>query len=354
MKKALAICLVLITLVSLAACGKSEAAKAADELILAIGTVTLDSEAAIVAAEDAVKALSPEDLEQVENIAVLESARATYDDLVLSDKAAKVDAVIDAIGTVTLESGDAIAAARAAYDAEDEAVQAKVTQYNVLVGAENAYAAAQVEVQIDAIGTVTLDSRAVIANARDAYKALNADAQACVSNYAVLSTAIDTYNDLRETARAAAFKKLDPEEDKVQGITWYYPSATPNYINTRSYVLPYIGKNSYSTWLRLVINYTGDDWVFWETAIFVVDGTRYTKTYSYFDVERDNDYGDVWEYVDISPTESDIQMLWAIANSKETIVRFQGDNYHYDLTIKSSDKTAIKQVLTAYELNTPL
>jgi hypothetical protein len=42
-------------------------------------------------------------------------------------------------------------------------------------------------------------------------------------------------------------------------------------------------------------------------------------------------------------------MLKQIANSKETIVRFQGDNYHYDLTVKSSDKTAINQVLTAYE-----
>ena len=46
---------------------------------------------------------------------------------------------------------------------------------------------------------------------------------------------------------------------------------------------------------------------------------------------------------------TDIEMLKAIANSKETIVRFQGDNYHYDLTVSASDKKAIKEVLTAYE-----
>ena len=34
---------------------------------------------------------------------------------------------------------------------------------------------------------------------------------------------------------------------------------------------------------------------------------------------------------------------------KETVVRFQGDHYHYDLTISSSDKSAISQVLIAYE-----
>lgn len=44
-----------------------------------------------------------------------------------------------------------------------------------------------------------------------------------------------------------------------------------------------------------------------------------------------------------------IEMLEKIANSKETIVRFQGDQYYYDVTVKSSDKTAISQVLTAYE-----
>ena len=47
--------------------------------------------------------------------------------------------------------------------------------------------------------------------------------------------------------------------------------------------------------------------------------------------------------------EKDIEMLQAIADSEETIVRFQGDNYHYDLTISASDKKAIQSVLTAYE-----
>ena len=42
-------------------------------------------------------------------------------------------------------------------------------------------------------------------------------------------------------------------------------------------------------------------------------------------------------------------MLKEIAASKETIVRFQGEHYRYDLTIKASDKTAINDVLTAYE-----
>lgn len=357
MKKVLALCLVLITIVSLTACMKSEAAKAADEMILAIGTVTLESKAAIEAAEAAVDGLEPKEVEQLDNLAVLEAARATYDQLVREDKAATIAAQIDAIGTVTLDSGDAIAAARAAYDAEDADVQALVSNYDVLTAAEQSYAAAKAQViidQIDALGKITLESRKAIVDARNAYNALNENEKALVTNYNVLTTAVDTYNDARETAKDAAFKKLTTETDKVNGITWYYPKGYPNYINTRSYVLPYLGKNASSTWMRLVMNYTGDDWVFFESITLVVDGQRYYKVYNYFDVERDNGYGDVWEYVDISPSEADIEMLRAIANSKETIVRFQGDNYHYDLTIKASDKTAIKQILDAYELVTPL
>lgn len=47
--------------------------------------------------------------------------------------------LIDAIGTVTAESGEAIAAARSAYDALNDAQKALVTNYDVLLAAEEAY-----------------------------------------------------------------------------------------------------------------------------------------------------------------------------------------------------------------------
>ena len=132
--------------------------------------------------------------------------------------------------------------------------------------------------------------------------------------------------------------------DKVENITWYKPQAYPYYANSRSYVLPYIGVDSYgNAWLRLVFHYTGDSWIFFKKITVSVDVQNYVKDFDYFEVSRDNGSGDVWEYVDIS-------MLRAIAASKETIVRFQGDDYHYDLTVKSSDKSAIISVLDAYSL----
>ena len=50
--------------------------------------------------------------------------------------AEKVSSLIDAIGTVTLESGDAISEARTAYDALTEDQKALVSNYNVLTAAE--------------------------------------------------------------------------------------------------------------------------------------------------------------------------------------------------------------------------
>ena len=74
-----------------------------------------------------------------------------------------------------------------------------------------------------------------------------------------------------------------------------------------------------------------------------------TSAFNYFDVTRDNDYGVVWEYADCPVSESDIDLLWAVANSSQTIVRFEGDDYRYDHTVSESDKQAIRDVLTAFE-----
>lgn len=63
-----------------------------------------------------------------------EDAIAAY-----KEQAAKVEAMIDAIGEVTLDSEDAITAAREAYDALAAEAKFYVTNYSVLVAAENAW-----------------------------------------------------------------------------------------------------------------------------------------------------------------------------------------------------------------------
>ena len=132
---------------------------------------------------------------------------------------AAVKELIDAIGEVTLESGDAIDAARAAYDALTDTQKELVKNYEELTAAEEAYtnlvdaaAAKAVDDLIDAIGEVTVDSGDAIKAARAAYDALTDTQKELVKNYEKLLAAEELYEEL--TASAAAIAQKAAEEAK--------------------------------------------------------------------------------------------------------------------------------------------
>ena len=187
-----------------------KAAKAVDDMIDAIGEVTLESEEAIAAARAAYEALTEAQKAEVKSYDKLTAAEARLADL----KAAKpVDDMIDAIGEVTLESEDAIAAARAAYEALTEAQKAEVKSYDKLTAAEarlaDLKAAKAVDDMIDAIGEVTLESEGTIDAARAAYEALTEAQQAEVKSYDKLTAA---------EARLAVLKPAKPVEKLIDAI----------------------------------------------------------------------------------------------------------------------------------------
>lgn len=294
MKKTIAAILALVMILSLTACGKSEAAKAADAKIDAIGEVTLDSGTAIANAENAVKALSEEDLNALSGRSKLEKARDTYDALVLMD-------------------------------------------------------------MIDNMGEITEDSGKVIEDIRSKYSSASENARSAVTNYSIFEAAEATYTELADAAaeklRAegeAALATMRVEEDKVQKMSFYYPVGFPEYIDTCTYALCYVGTSSTNTWVRIRYDYVGDDWVFWDHLTFLIDGQTYYRVYRHFDVERDNDHGDVWEYIDFTADDDDLELFAAIAASDETIIRFEGDAKRYDLTVSQQDKDAIRDALAAY------
>ena len=366
MKRFTAAMLAIAMLLALAGCGKSEAAKAVDDQIAAIGEITLDSESAITAAEEAVAALADEDREQLENTAALDEARAAYDELVhaaeLDAAASEVEDAIAAIGSVTLESGDAVKAARSAFDAADAEVQALVENAAELDAAEAALSELQVaeaERLISAIGEVTLDSGALIDDAQDFFDTLSADTAAAVSNASALEDAAAQLKSLRQAKADELLSTMKLEEDIVRGMRFYYPSGWKFYSNgswaadLTCFIRPYLGQDDTHTWLRLIYNYTGDSWVFFKSLIIAADDERFTKSFNYFDIVHDNGGGDVWEYIDTEVSDSDIEMLWAIANSEQAIIRFQGDDYSYDYTVSDSDKQDIRDCLTVYEALQP-
>lgn len=105
--------------------------------------VTKDSKAGIDAARNAYDALTDAQKELVGNYKKLADAERAYQKLLDADKAAAkaVEDLIDAIGPVTLGSKPAIDAARKAYDALTEEQKKLVGNYKKLTDAEAAYAA---------------------------------------------------------------------------------------------------------------------------------------------------------------------------------------------------------------------
>ena len=434
MKKYVVVLLALLVCLSLTAC-KSDEAQAVDDLIAAIGEVTLESREAIETAEEAYDDLIEKYAEQVELLDDLEDARKEYDKLAkkeaeriaaenkriyeLRTQAGELDDIIEDIGEVTVDSGEVIAAARAAYDAASAEVLEYVAKRNRLTAAEEEYqkliteAAAEVDNLIAAIGQVTLDSKDAINAATYAYNGLNDACKALVKNYSRIDEAAAEYVALRIanveslinaigdvtlqsseaiTAAQTAYDELttgqkdrvtnlqvltdakarleelkqqevqkllsnmNVENDAVRGMKFYYPKAIPRgssywYTNVRSFALPYIGTNTSGgkPWLRMIFNYTGSNWIFFEDITVAVDDERYYFYYDYFDVERDNNGGEVWEYVDDSVASYTLEMLRDIVDSETVIIRFEGDSKYRDITMSASDKEAIRQVLEAYD-----
>lgn len=116
------------------------AAQAVMDQIAAIGAVTLESEAAIQQARAAYDLLTPAQKALVTNLTVLTNAESTLAALqkqAADEKAAKaVDELIAAIGDVTLEKEEQIAAAREAYNTLSSDQKRLVEKLDVLTAAE--------------------------------------------------------------------------------------------------------------------------------------------------------------------------------------------------------------------------
>lgn len=220
------------------------AAAAVDNLIDAIGEVTLKSKQAIETARAAYDNLTPTQKTYVTKLDTLTAAETAYKALVDRKAADDVIEKINAIGKVTLESKTAIEAARAAYNALTNDQKLLVENYDVLTAAEaelarleaeakdkaDREAAAQVDEMIERLFPVTRYSGPAIRMARAAYEALTEDQKALVTRYSDLVRAEKEYSaipPLTPSTPAKPSQKPDTSKDNlsftdVTSGSWYY------------------------------------------------------------------------------------------------------------------------------------
>lgn len=272
-----------------------------------------------------------------------------------SSAAIAVEAAISELDEITVNSGDALEAVQSAYDALSSDEKNQVENYDVLVTAwatfsalQDQESATQLKAVIDALGSVSVNNRQRLVEAMKLYNETTDDIRALVSNTDVLLSAADSVS-------STMLSQMAVESDFVRNMSFYYHTQFPRgndywYADERSFSLPYLGVDSSSVWLRWVCNYTASDWVFFKKITFACDDQRFYKNFSYFDVTRDNSGGKVWEYVDVEVGTTEIQILEAIANSTNTIIRYEGDDYYRDVTVTQKDKDAIRFMLDLYVL----
>lgn len=181
--------------------------KAVEDLIAGIGEITYAKKTKIEAATAAFNALNTDLQDKVNNIEVLRNAEKTLEQIIKDIDA--VDESINAIGTVTLKSEQAIKTARTAYNALPEESQKGVKGTDVLTSAEKAYEALlsaidKTERLIDEIGDVTLKSEGAVNAANTAYNALSEEQQALVKNADVLKAANEELAGLKKVLQSRA------------------------------------------------------------------------------------------------------------------------------------------------------
>lgn len=173
-------------------------------------TVTLDDGALIRAAQQAFSALTATEKtafesENGELYVKLNSAVIEYEKLLVDGVIAK----IDAIGTVTATSYDAINAAQTAYDSLDGSLRSRVTNYQTLTAAWTSYKAFAVGNLIDQInelidvGSIAITDKSAIDSAKASYDAavsayglLDEEQQAEVTNYSKVTDGISAIEQL--------------------------------------------------------------------------------------------------------------------------------------------------------------
>ena len=144
------------------------------------------------------------------------------------------------------------------------------------------------------------------------------------------------------------FFRVRKDEFSTTGKTWYEPKSAPNYTNSNGLYCYFQTENDMPSNLRFRMQYYSDDWLFFSKVQFSIDG----KAYEYVPVDTETDSGDggyIWEWFDESVSESDKELINALANAKSAKMKLIGRQY-FDLRNISQDQIkGIKRTLELYQ-----
>lgn len=164
---------------------------------------------------------------------------------------------------------------------------------------------------------------------------------------ATYSQKVAQYEAALEKKRNSLLDRMQREKDEFNDLVFISHPKEPRYTNSRSYLVTYIADTGMIPIMRMRLNYTDDSWLFIQSAKANIDGDIVDLKLT--DWDRDNNH-DIWEYSDIIVDERMRDILVRIANSKKTVIRFDGRQYYDNFTIGNTDKEIIRDMFMVEEI----
>ena len=147
--------------------------------------------------------------------------------------------------------------------------------------------------------------------------------------------------------RLRALNKLKKEYDDVARITWYKQPYFTHYTNT-NLISIYIGDDGSSKWLRLLMSYKGDTWIFFEQAFLSYDENTIEIFFDKYSEKKTENEAEVWEWIDVKVTRDVEEFLRAFAKSKNAKMRLSG-KYTKTRNLSANERQGIIDVLNGFD-----
>lgn len=150
---------------------------------------------------------------------------------------------------------------------------------------------------------------------------------------------------MRELLKSFRQKKDEYSNDNK---IWYQPKSAPIYANANGIYCYFCTENGVPSNLRFRLQYYADDWLFFKSVRFSIDG----KAYEYAPMKTETDNGDggyIWEWFDESLGDTDKDLIYALSNAKSAKMKLDGRQYYKEKGISQEQINSIKKTLDLYK-----
>lgn len=174
--------------------------------------------------------------------------------------------------------------------------------------------------------------------------------------YAKAKDALQKLIDEREAAkkketeeRRGIIDKLKKTTDDISGITWYHNPYFTHHANS-NHVSLYIGKKEADKpYLRLLMSYYGEGWIFFDKAYLSYDGNTRQIVFDEFRDKKTENNTKCWEWIDVNVDKETLSFLKKMVEGKSVKMRLTG-KYQKDRTLTATEIRALKDVILGYDV----